>query len=73
MVVWVYLFEALKEEKGTCINHNYFTHAKISQRVGTQSPSESNTGRLKGGRSEGESEIGEGRGESINITPADWT
>lgn len=28
----VYPFKALKEERDTCINHNYFTHAKISRR-----------------------------------------
>lgn len=42
-----YLFKALKGVEGTCINHNYFTHTKISQRT-TVRFLLSNAGRLKG-------------------------
>lgn len=67
-----YLFKALKRVEGTCINHNYFTHTKISQRT--------TVGVLAQRRRERERREREGgpgkesrRGESINITPADWT
>lgn len=46
-----YLFKKLlKEETGTCINHNYFTLTKISKRRGTWSPLErSNAERMSVG------------------------
>lgn len=55
---WVYLFKALKGVEGTCINHNYFTHAKISQRVRNVV-----SFREQHGKAEGKGERGKERAE----------